>query len=365
MPVEQEYIADLPEIAAEQLARGAIDRRTFLQALAAIGLVGSVPAHAASGEFVLCNFGGVAAREYRNAFGPGFEKATGLKLVVDGSGATMSKIRAMVQARATSWDVCDLATSMSVQIGREGMLEPIDYSIVDKAQILPGYALQYGCAAYVFTFCLTYNKTMLPAVPTGWKDFWDLAKFPGKRTMFKNPAGQIEAVLLAAGVEPDKLYPLNVDLACAKLKELKSEILFWETGAQAQQYFRDQEVSMGNIWNTRATLLRQEANGAIDYTFNQGVLWVGGWMIPKNNPAGAEASNKFIRAAQDPAAQAQLFKAMYSGPANPRTAALFPPELRAANPTDPANLALQVQANAAWWGDNFDMVQDRWLDALS
>jgi hypothetical protein len=38
---------------------------------------------------------------------------------------------------------------------------------------------------------------------------------------------------------------------------------------------------------------------------------------------------------------------------------------RADNPTDPANLKLQVQANATWWGDNIDRAQDRWLDALS
>jgi len=314
---------------------------------------------------VLCNFGGVAAREYKNAFGPGFEKATGLKLVVDGAGASQAKIRAMVQAHATAWDVCDLSPANSVQIGREGMLEPIDYAIVDKSLILPGYALEFGCAGYTFTFLLAYNKTMLPAVPTTWKDFFDLKTFPGKRTLYKNPSGQMEAMLLAAGVAPDKLYPLDVDLACAKLREIKSEILFWETGAQSQQLFRDQEVSMGNIWSTRASLLRQESNGETDFTFNQGTLWVGGWMIPKNNPAGAANANQFIRAAQDPQAQAQLFKTMFNGAVNPAAQAFFPPDLRPFNPTDPENLKLQVQASAAWWGDNFDRAQDRWLDAIS
>ena len=368
MSVEQDYTADLPGIAAERLARGEIDRRSFLRALAAMGLAPVLlgrSAEAAPSELVLCNFGGVAAKEYRNAFGPGFEKATGLKLVVDGAGASMAKIRAMVQAHATSWDVCDLSPANSIQLGRDGMLEPIDYSIVDKTQMLPGYALEFGCAGYTFSFVLAYDKTKLPATPTGWKDFFDLKKFPGKRTLYKNPSGQMEAVLLAAGVEMDKMYPLNIDLACAKMKEIKSEILFWETGAQSQQYFRDQEVTMGNIWNTRASLLRQESKSGVDFTFNQGTLWVGGWLIPKNNPAGPTNANRFIRSAQDPAEQAALFKTMYNGAANPRAADLLPPEMRADNPTDPANLKLQVQANATWWGDNIDRAQDRWLDALS
>lgn len=371
MSMERDYIADLPAVAAERLARGEIDRRTFWRALAAAGLapvLGGVPgreALAAPGELVLCNFGGVAAKEYRNAFGPGFEKATGLKLVVDGAGASSAKIRAMVQANATSWDVCDFGPSYSLAMGREGVLEPIDYSIVDKSQILPGFALEYGCAAYTFTFGLAFIRSALPAVPTGWKDFWDLKRFPGKRTLYKTPAGQMEAALLAAGVEPDKLYPLDVDLACAKLKEIKSEVLFWDSGAQSQQYFRDGEVTMGNIWNTRATLLKGESNGDTDFTFNQGILWVGGWMIPKNNPAGAVNANRFIRSAQDPAEQVQLFKTMFNGAANPRAADLMPADLQAANPTSPANLRLQVQADATWWGENFDRAQDRWLDAIS
>jgi putative spermidine/putrescine transport system substrate-binding protein len=361
------YADDALELARERLAAGDIGRRAFLSAAAMFGAASALgvgPAKAAPSELVLVNFGGVAQKEYANAFGPGCMKATGLKLTVDGSGASAPKIKAMVDAGATVWDVCDYAPQIGIQLGAK-YLEPIDYAIVDRKQIVPGFDLPYGCAAYVFSFIIAYNKQMLPEPPRNWKDFWDVKRFPGKRTMFKTPTGQIEAALLAAGVEPDKLYPLNLDLALGKIKELKSEIIWWETGAQSQQLFLDREVSMGNIWNTRATLLRTQSKAAVDFSFDNGVLMVGGWAIPKNNPAGAVNANKFIASAQNPAEQAKLFLAMFNGPANPRTADLIPAEQRPLNPTDPANLKLQIPINEQWWGDNNDATVERWLDAIS
>ena len=68
-------------------------------------------------------------------------------------------------------------------------------------------------------------------------------------------------MLLADGVAPDDLYPLDVDRAFAKLKPLLPDLIFWEGGAQSQQLFRDGEVVMGNIWHTRANLLAQGEPG--------------------------------------------------------------------------------------------------------
>ena len=60
--------------------------------------------------------------------------------------------------------------------------------------------------------------------------------------------GQLEAVLLADGVKPEEIYPLDVDRAFKKLEPLLPNLIFWDAGAQSQQLFRDGEVVMGNIW---------------------------------------------------------------------------------------------------------------------
>jgi putative spermidine/putrescine transport system substrate-binding protein len=362
----QAYAHDAVEIAQQRVRRGELDRRTFLGALAAIGLAPAAieSAAAESGELVVVNFGGVAAKVYLSAYGPGCKRNTGLKMVVDGSAASPAKIRAMVDAGNVVWDVCDYAPPIGFQLGGK-YLEEVDYAIVDKQKLLPGFAFQYGCAAYVFSFIIAYNKQMVPEAPKSWADFWDLRKFPGKRTMYKQPLGQVEAALLAAGVERDKLYPLNLDLALGKIKDIKSEVIWWDTGAQSQQLLRDREVAMGNIWHSRATIMRNESDGKIDFGFNDGIFVVGGWAIPKGNPAGRTNANKFIAAAQDPEAQLKVYLGLFNGPANPQTSEIFPEDKRTLNPSDPGNIKLQAICNPQYWGENGDVIQDRWLDAIS
>ena len=104
---------DFAAIAADKLAGGALDRRTLLRALSALGATGlALPgsARAAPGELVVVNFGGPEIPAFKTAFGIPFEKATGLKGVIDGSGPRQALIRAAVQAHAVAWDVCDTAT---------------------------------------------------------------------------------------------------------------------------------------------------------------------------------------------------------------------------------------------------------------
>ena len=55
-----------------------------------------------------------------------------------------------------------------------------------------------------------------------WADLFDTAKIPGKRTFYKWSApGVLEIALLADGVAPDKLYPLDLDRAFKKLDTIK------------------------------------------------------------------------------------------------------------------------------------------------
>src|SRR6478672_11465756 len=47
----------------------------------------------------------------------------------------------------------------------------------------------------------------------------------------------IKVGLLADGVAPDKLYPLDVDRAFKKLDIVKKQTVFWSTNSQSQQLF--------------------------------------------------------------------------------------------------------------------------------
>jgi putative spermidine/putrescine transport system substrate-binding protein len=364
-PHEYSMSQDLFEIATEKLRTGKMDRRQFLQVAAGLGLVSTVDvgssgrAEAAKGEFVVVNYGGPAADAFKQAFGAPFEKSSGLKFVVDGSGPTIPKIRAMVESKAVVWDACDTATVVSIVLGNGGYFEPIDYNVVDKAKILPGFALPYGVANYMYSYVISYTKSLVPSPPKTWADFFDVKKFPGMRTMSKMAGGQLEAALLADGVAPDKLFPLDVDRAIAKIKSIKDKIIFWNSGSESLQLFRDHEVVMGNIWNTRAFLLLNDMKGDFEWTWNQGILNASAWNIPKGNPAGAAMANRFVAATQDPEQQIALFKLMGYGPANPAAAALVPADLKHLNPMDDEALTLQIPSNAEWCGPNNEAVPER------
>ncbi|MEL7171643.1 MAG: ABC transporter substrate-binding protein [Pseudomonadota bacterium] len=368
---------DLIEIAAERHAKGEIDRRAFLTALAGIGALGmaGLPtgADAAAGELVVVNWGGPAVDAYQAAFGAPFTATTGTKVVIDGPGPLLSKIRAMVESGAVTWDVCDTGAATTLVLEKAGVIQAIDYSVVDKSKVVLDYAYDYGVANYLFSYILAYNEKTLGKAPGSWADFWDTSAFPGMRTLRKQPNGMIEAAMFAAGKTAEEIYPIDLDLAMEKLKEIRDDVIVWGSGSQSQELFRTGEVAMGNIWHTRANLLNRDMNGDVTWTWNQGIATAGMWNIPNNNPAGTEAAMAFVASSQDPQQQVELFGLMGNGPANPAASEFVPEDRRWANPGQPENWALQVKQDARWYqadsgkGDltNDALARELYLDVMS
>src|SRR5699024_12511008 len=77
-------------------------------------------------------------------------------------------------------------------------------------------------------------------------------------------AGAFEMGMMADGVEPDDLYPIDFDRAFHKLDEIISDIQWWDTGAQSQQLLGSGEVGMGHVWNGRMYSLIKEDDANID-----------------------------------------------------------------------------------------------------
>ena len=339
-----------------------IGRRGLLAGAAAVSLAPAL-ARAAVPEVVLCNWGGDAMAAFNSAFVGPYDKATGGKLVLDGSGPSNGKIRAMVEAKNVSWDLCDSGVTGLAELATRNLLAPIDYTVVDKAKVEPAFAYEYGVCNYMFSSVMAWDTTRVKGTPT-LADFFDLKKIPGKRMIRKDSQAMLEMALIADGVPLDRVYPMDVDRAIAKFATIKDALLMWDTGSQSQSLLRDGEVSMGWLWHTRATLLRRESNGKIDWNFAGGVLQPGLWVVPKGNPAGKQAMTA-IASMQDPASQVTLLAALGNGPANPQAAPLVPADLQAIDPGYPSNAAKQLLISADWYRDNYGKTYKRFLDFLS
>ena len=370
MEQDSGFARDSIELLRERLAGKPVSRRGFLAACALLGLSPALfkitPASAEGKELVLCNFGGDAIAAFNKAWvEPFMAKNPAIKVVIDGTGPTSGKIKAMVESGKVGWDVVDRNLAAAVELGQQYLLDEIDYGIVDRGKVRPEHAGKWAVGSYIYSYPLVYDsKAWGGRVPTGWKDFFNLKDFPGKRMLRKYIDGQLEAALIGDGVDPKKLYPLDVKRALDKIRSIKDQVIFWANGAESQQAFRNGEVVMGNMWNTRCTVLKDESKGRIDFTFNQASVWIGAWLVPKGSKGGSDAM-KFIASTQDPAEQVELFKLIGNGPVNPAAAALVPAELKPLDPGSPENYAKEVLADPEWYAANSATALNQYLEMVS
>ncbi|PVA10538.1 hypothetical protein DC366_06415 [Pelagivirga sediminicola] len=365
--------ADLIEIAAHKYKEGTLTRRGFLSAMAALGalpMLGS-KAMAQAKEIVVVNWGGEASEVLQEVMADTYTKETGIPVVVDGSGPSGGKIRAMVESGAVVWDLCDSGMGTAIILQEQGVIQPINYDIVDRSAVLEQAAYEYAVGNYVYSYVLCSNPKLLGGnAPQTWEDVWNVKDFPGMRTFRKSVRGMLESATMAQGVPMNEVYDVlrtedGINAGIDKFRQLRENIIVWGSGSASQNLFLQEEVAIGNIWSTRGQLLMEQMDeGAFQMSFDGGVIAPGMWVVPKDNPAGSDEVMKFIRHAQDPQLQVEWLKKIGSGPANPAAAELVPEELKKWNPSSPENLALQIFYDDEWYGMHQVEAEEKYIDAL-
>src|SRR5580704_9018526 len=191
---------------APMLTRRKVMRSVALGA-GALGLGIAPPrASADAGQLTFAGFGGTTQDAEKTAWADPFSAATGIQVIQDGP-IDMGKIKAQVESGNVLWDVCDVQGPVAYLLAKQGMLEPIDYSVVKREHLDPRFTFDYGVAAFGSSYVLGYNKDVIKdKEPHNWADLFDTKTFPGKRAVFKWMSGApFEIALMADGVPPDKL----------------------------------------------------------------------------------------------------------------------------------------------------------------
>src|ERR1700754_3798923 len=86
----------------------------------------------AADQLVVANWGGDAVTAFEQAFADPWSKLNAGKLVVDGSGPGEGAIKTQVESGAVRWDVCDGEMYSSYRLGKDSLLEKLDYNVIDK-----------------------------------------------------------------------------------------------------------------------------------------------------------------------------------------------------------------------------------------
>jgi putative spermidine/putrescine transport system substrate-binding protein len=326
----------------------------------AILLAGTAIAQAAHAEeLTVATGGGLIADAERAAFFVPTAKALGITFKEE-TIQNVRDVRIQVQSGAVTWDLAQLGLDECQLAAKEGLLEKIDRSVVSTDGIEATADMDYCIPAYYYSTVLAWN-TATGQPMNSWADFFDAEKFPGARSVYKYPRGNLEMALLADGVAPDKLYPLDVDRAFKKLAQLKPEIqAWWDSGAQSAQLLKDGEVDYIQIWNGRASSVIRDG-GKAGFTFNQGILTADTFAIPKGALHKATAM-KALAMFLSPEQQAHFPLTVDYGPANQKAFAtgVLPPERIAQINTSPENAKKQVKLDERWWAENTAAVLERW-----
>lgn len=317
----------------------------------------------AHADVTVISFGGATQAGQNKAYYQPFAKASGVKVVPGEYNGEMARITAMVQAGNVTWDVVEVESPELMRGCEEGLFEKLDYSkIGNKSDYVPEAVTECGIGTFVWSTVLAYNADRLTEAPTSWADFWNVAKFPGKRGLRKGAKYTLEFALLADGVAPNKVYeelktPAGVARAFAKLDEIKPHILWWEAGAQPPQLLASGDLVMSSVYNGRIAAARKEGRN-LQIVWNGSIYDFDYWAIPKGTP-NREDAYRFIEYASRPAPQAEMALEVPYGPTHLKAVGGIDPKQAAELPTAPANMQGAFATDTAFWVDYGEELEQR------
>jgi len=221
----------------------------------------------------------------------------------------------------------------------------------------------YGIMYAIFNSCIAWDRRQIADVrqPSGWADVWDVKGRPGKRSLdpVNGGAGVMEIALIADGVSPDKLYPLDVDRAFRSLDRLGQQNIIWSNSIEETvQRLVSSEVSLASTWPFR--VIKADEGGAnIGFNFNQCMV-EGEYLCVVKTTRNPKAAFKLIDwIVSSPPACAEFSRLTHYGTPNLASLKLLSPADAALIPTNPVVAEKLFPSDDVWWSQNLEQVSTR------
>ncbi len=359
--------------------------KSFLK-FSSLALAGLFAASAAAqaDSITVVSWGGAYTKSQIEAYHKPYMKKTGITINSADYGGGLAEVKAQVEAGNVTWDLIDLELSDVVLGCQEGLLEELPLDALPPApdgtpaekDFLPGTLQECGVATIIWSTIYAYDKSKFSSGgPQTMADFFDNKKFPGKRGMRKGPKPNLEFALMGDGVPADKVYevlstPEGVDRAFAMLDKIKSDVLWWEAGAQPPQMLADGEVVMTTAYNGRIFNAVATENKPFEIVWDGQVWDLDLWGIPKGSKNKA-AAIEFIKYSTDTQRLADQAAWISYGPARASSIPLIGKHAEAGiemgphMPTAPENFKNALQNDPEWWADHQDELNERFATWLA
>ncbi|WP_050994698.1 extracellular solute-binding protein [Sinorhizobium fredii] len=307
----------------------------------------------------------------KNVYFDAWEKETGIKVEVTSPSYDLGVWRTQQETGKPDWDVATADVGLLHELVKNEWVLPLDRELItrdggmiDLPSLIPEIDGKiYALPSELFATVVTYNsKTYATETPKTWADVFDTTKFPGKR-MFSNMVvdfGVLELALLADGVAPKDLYPLDVDRALKKLDAIKSDILWYDFGTQQVALLQQGDAVIGAGWDGRVKALQRDG-GTVEYSPTQAIVKPDLWVLPKGG--NSEVGAKFLSFIDNPERQAKFATCVGYGPVLRKAYDFLPADQKFT--VDPKNTEGFVVWNAEYWAKNAREVTARFNEWLT
>jgi mannopine transport system substrate-binding protein len=317
-------------------------------------------------EMVIRTSGGIQEKILKDLFLDPFTAATGVKVITVpvSYGEQLAKMKAMKEAGKVEWDIVNLQYDQVPTLA-EYLEDNGDCSSLPNvaAQGIRGTCARYGILSAVAARIFAYNPNAFPGPkPQTWADFFDTRKFPQRRAMPNDGTmwADLAAALLADGVAPDKLFPLDLDRAFRKMDEIRPTVAaWWKTGDQSMQLIKDGEADMAIMFGSRGFAMRDQ-NLPIAWTFDQAIADSSTYSILQGAPHPKAAAAFLNFYMTRPEAHATMTLRQGFGTPNRFAAPLLPADLRENSLANPKISEQLVHMDMKWVAENRGKLAERW-----
>ncbi len=317
-------------------------------------------------SITVATYGGAVEAALRTHIWEPFERATGCRIRAFANDPPRDGTPAPVAA--TDLVLADPMTAARFQASGQGRaLDPSTFPGVPDSS---GMAAAGVVPAFAYSLVDCWKRDAFPGdrTPAEWAAWWDLAATPGPRTLPRNPLGTLEIALLADGVAPDALYPIDIDRAITSLGRIAEAVgdRWWTRGVEPAGWVAADRAVLGVAWHHRV-LAAQLDGRAVDFGWNQGILVTDCWLAPMDSTE-PEATADLLAWTLSAESQAAFARETRMGPINPGAFAFIEPWLLDTLPTAEPQATSQIALDGRWWatyGDDAESAMAEWLAAGS
>jgi len=345
--------------------------RSFLAiaALLCATTMAAFPGWASPGDLVIVTREDSFQRALQAAYVQPFTAVTGFPVQQQVWEGGVDALRTQAKTPDNDWalllvDPEELAAGCS-----DGLFEKLDWSMIGgKDHYAQTAVSECGVGAVITNTVLAWDKDKFPVTPT-WTDFWDVAKYPGKRGLRKGVRGSLEIALMADGVAPGDVYKAlgtsdGVDRAFRKLDQLKPYIFWWNTETEPAKALASGSVLMTTGPSGPIAIKGQQEHRNFGLQYAGSLFEMYSWAIMKGTQA-MRSAQQFLYFTGMQAIEWRLLRMSGQSGVTKNVNDGLPPELLAISPTNPANLNAALRIDTGFWRDKGAKLRQRfdaWLE---